>query len=216
MFTKSSKKGLNNRNYIFLVLGTLIIMQPSFADKRSLYDLKPGDWITYQPSDTINDAPTQYVKPVTLKDTDLKIRDIQSPGLFQIPTNSKIGDYILVHAGYLSCACPVTGIKTITVGKSNIQSFEVKTEYGAGKDNNGNAFTGTIDNFYDRKTGLMLQSSQEFTMFGVHQIIKIIATNASPDLLGENTSISNVSPFNIFEQLIGWLKQIFHFMMLRT
>ncbi len=190
----------------------IIIIQPVFADTGSLYDLKAGDWITYQISNTYNDNPTLYLKPVTLNDTDLKIRETQSPGLFQIPANSKIGDRILVHAGYLSCQCPVIGIKTIIVGTSNIQSFELKSAYGIGKENNGDIFTGTIDNFYDKKTGLMLQSSQEFTMSGLHQIIKIIATNASPKILEENKSISSPSVTNFFDQLINWLKQIFHFM----
>src|SRR5438309_10912944 len=94
---KTLGKAFNNRNYILvlpIVLGTLIIIQTVFADTGSLYDLKAGDWITYQVSDTINDNAPQHTQPVTLNNSDLKIRDTQSPGLFQIPTNSKIGDQI--------------------------------------------------------------------------------------------------------------------------
>lgn len=191
---------------------TQSVTQTQVPTPPSLYDLQAGDWITYQTSVAFNDNPPSSQLYTIHNETDLNIHNIQTPGLFQIPTNSKIGDQILIRGGYLSCNCPVTGITNITVGNSDIQSFEVKSDYGEGQDNNGGIYTGTIDNFYDIKTGLMLQSSQEFTMFGVHEIMKIIVTNAQVNgstITEAKQIVQNTTPSVTQSKIPVWVKNIF-------
>ena len=170
-----------------LVMLTTVTIMSAFA--VSTMNLKTGNWITYQTSVAVNDEQPRNVEKFTLKDTDLKMKTTESPGFFHISNNSKIGDLIILHDTVLSGNGKVIGISTIPVGHLKVRSFEVKTNHAYGKQNDGIIFVGTIDNFYDTKTGIMLQSYQNFTMYGVNSAWKITAINASSGMLGEDNSI---------------------------